>query len=66
MDVLKQAFNDIRAALDDVSRYRQDALPKMAQSIVDMDKMSQEAEEQIKRVEHAERATKDFPIEIIG
>jgi len=24
------------------------------------------SEEQIKKVEHAERATKDFPIEIIG
>jgi uncharacterized protein YaaN involved in tellurite resistance len=66
MDVLKKAFGDIRAALDDVSRYRQDALPKMAQSILEMDKMSKEAEEQIKKVEHAERATKDFPIEIIG
>jgi len=66
LDVLKQAFGDIRAALDDVSRYRQEALPKMAQSILDMEKMSQEAEAQIKKVEHAERATKDFPIEIIG
>jgi len=66
LDVLKQAFGDIRAALDDVSRYRQEALPKMAQSILEMDKMSQEAEAQIKKVEHAERATKDFPIEIIG
>jgi uncharacterized protein YaaN involved in tellurite resistance len=66
LDVLKQAFGDIRAALDDVSRYRQEALPKMAQSIIEMDKMSQEAEAQIKKVEHAERAVKDFPIEIIG
>jgi uncharacterized protein YaaN involved in tellurite resistance len=66
LDVLKQAFGDIRAALEDVSRYRQEALPKMAQSILDMEKMSQEAEEQIKKVEHAERASKDFPIEIVG
>jgi len=66
LDVLKQAFGDIRAALDDVSRYRQEALPKMAQSIVDMDKMSKEAEEQIRKVEHAEKAAKDFPIEIVG
>jgi uncharacterized protein YaaN involved in tellurite resistance len=65
LDVLKQAFGDIRAALDDVSRYRQEALPKMAQSIVEMDRMSQEAEAQIRKVEHAELAAKDFPIEII-
>jgi hypothetical protein len=31
-----------------------------------MDKMSQEAEAQIKKVEHAGRAAKDFPIEIVG
>jgi uncharacterized protein YaaN involved in tellurite resistance len=65
LDVLKQAFGDIRAALEDVSRYRQEALPKMAQSIVDMEKLSQEAEVQIRRVEHAEVAAKDFPIEIV-
>jgi len=65
LDVLKQAFGDIRAALDDVSRYRQEALPKMAQSIVEMEKLSQEAEVQIRRVEHAEVAAKDFPIEIV-
>jgi uncharacterized protein YaaN involved in tellurite resistance len=66
LDVLKQAFGDIRAALDDISRYRQEALPKMAQSIVDMDKMSKEADDQIRKVEHAEKAAKDFPIEIVG
>jgi uncharacterized protein YaaN involved in tellurite resistance len=66
IDVLKQAFSDIRAALEDVSRYRQDALPKMAQSILEMDRMSKEADEQIRKVEHAERVNKDFPIEIVG
>jgi uncharacterized protein YaaN involved in tellurite resistance len=66
IDVLKQAFSDIRAALEDVSRYRQDALPKMAQSILEMDRMSREADEQIRKVENAERVNKDFPIEIVG
>jgi uncharacterized protein YaaN involved in tellurite resistance len=66
IEVLKQAFSDIRAALEDVSRYRQEALPKMAQSILEMDRMSKEAEAQIRKVEHAERANKDFPIEIVG
>jgi uncharacterized protein YaaN involved in tellurite resistance len=66
IDVLKQAFSDIRAALEDVARYRQEALPRMAQSILEMDRMSKEADAQIRKVENAERANKDFPIEIVG
>lgn len=66
IDVLKTAFADIRAALDDVSRYRQEALPKMAQNILEMDKLASESEETIKKVEYAEKAAKDFPIEIVS
>lgn len=66
IEVLKTAFNDIRSALEDISRYRQEALPKMAQNIADMDRLALESEEQIKKVEHAEQAAKDFPIEIVG
>jgi len=64
-DALKRAFEDIRAALDDVSRYRQEALPKMADSILQMDKVAAESDEAIAKVEQAERVAKDFPIEII-
>lgn len=66
IETLKQAFADIRTALDDVSRYRQEALPKMAQNIVEMDQLAAQSEEQIKRVEFAEKAAKDFSIEITG
>jgi len=66
IDVLKQAFVDIRGALDDISRYRQEALPKMAQDILEMDKLATESEEQIRRFEHAGTVGKDFSIEIIG
>lgn len=43
IETLKQAFTDIRAALDDVTRFRQEALPKMAEAIVELDKISDEA-----------------------
>jgi len=66
IDILKTAFSDIRAALDEVSRYRQEALPKMAQNILEMDKLAAESQDTIKKVEQAEKAAKDFPIEIIG
>jgi uncharacterized protein YaaN involved in tellurite resistance len=66
IDTLKQAFNDIRSALDDISRYRQEALPKMAKDILEMDELAAQSEEQIKRFEHAEKSAKDFSIDIIG
>lgn len=64
IEVLKGAFADIRSALDDISRYRQEALPKMAQNILDMNRLATESEEQIRKVEHAEKVAKDFSIEI--
>lgn len=66
IEVLKQAFADIRSALDDISRYRQEALPKMAQNIVEMDQLASQSESTIRRFEHAEKAAKDFSIEITG
>lgn len=54
IDVLKGAFQDINEALDDVSRYRQEALPNMANSIIEMDRMAKEAEQSIRRAEDAQ------------
>jgi uncharacterized protein YaaN involved in tellurite resistance len=65
MDSLTRAFADVRSALDDISRYRREALPKMAERIQTMDKLASESERAIKKTEHAEAAVADFPIEII-
>lgn len=66
IEVLKSAFNDVRSALDDISRYRQEALPKMAQNIGEMDQLAKESEQAIRRFEHASVAAKDFSIDIVG
>ncbi|MEN8207313.1 MAG: toxic anion resistance protein [Pseudomonadota bacterium] len=63
--VLKQAFDDIRAALDDINRYRQEALPRMAENIVEMDRLAAESEEEIRKIENTERVASDFSIEIV-
>ncbi len=65
VEVLKQAFADIKTALDDISNYRQKALPEMAANILEMDKLSQESEAQIRKIENAEETMGDFPLEII-
>ncbi len=64
LDVLKQAFSDVSAALEDIDSYRQKALPEMAKSILEMDQMSAKAESEIKKVEKAETVDGDFSLEI--
>ena len=65
LDVLRKSFTDIREALDDVSRYRQEALPQMAENILEMNRMAAESEATIQQMEGAKEAARDFPIEII-
>jgi uncharacterized protein YaaN involved in tellurite resistance len=52
---LKQAFADVRAALDDVARFRQEALPKMAEAIVELDRLSEEAGRTIENLDNARK-----------
>ena len=60
IETLKKAFTDIRAAIDDVSRFRQDALPKMAQAIGELDKLSADAQQTIVTMDAANRARQTF------
>ncbi len=55
IETLKQAFADVRAALDDISRFRQEALPQMANAILELDKLSEEAGRAIANAENARR-----------
>jgi uncharacterized protein YaaN involved in tellurite resistance len=59
MRALQSAFRDIHAALDDISRYRQQALPKMAKTIEDMDELTTKGEKRIKQMEKADIAAED-------
>lgn len=51
INTLKQAFADISSALRDISRFRQEALPKMANTILEMDKLTKDTEEAILKLE---------------
>ena len=51
MESLKSAFADIDIALDEVSRYRQEALPQMAGQILELDQLTREAEQAVDRHE---------------
>jgi uncharacterized protein YaaN involved in tellurite resistance len=54
-ETLKKAFEDIRAALDDISKFRQESLPKMASTIVELDKLSSEAGRTLENMDNARR-----------
>ncbi len=51
MDSLRSAFDDITTALDEISRYRREALPQMASTILELDQLSEESEKAIARLE---------------
>lgn len=53
MKALKGAFADINAALDEISRFRQSALPQMAKAIIELDRISAEGEKRIKALPEA-------------
>jgi uncharacterized protein YaaN involved in tellurite resistance len=57
IETLKTAFADIKAAMDDVAKFRQEALPQMAQAILEMDKLSAEATKSIVNMENAKRVS---------
>ncbi len=60
IEKLKQAFGNIEAALEDISQYRQAALPQMAQSIVEMDQLSETMEKRIQDMEQGREVQENF------
>ncbi|MGH1440156.1 MAG: toxic anion resistance protein [Cellvibrionaceae bacterium] len=64
IDKLKSAFKDVQLALDDISSFRQKALPQMAQSIVEMDQLTGEMEKAIVNVEESRQAREAIEIEL--
>lgn len=64
IESLKQAFVDISGALDDLSNFRQEALPKMAQTILEMDQVSADAEKKIQEIEEGKQFEENIEIEL--
>jgi len=51
VDTLKEAFAETISALDDISTYKQNALPQMQQSIQDFRQLAEEGEKQLENME---------------
>ncbi|MBU5444454.1 toxic anion resistance protein [Paenibacillus sp. MSJ-34] len=54
-ETMKQAFSDVLSALDAISTYKQEALPKMRQTINEFREMADTGEQQIQRLESRQR-----------
>ena len=54
MGSLEQAFGDVMAALDDLARYRQEALPELSAQIERLDGLARDGEAAIERLERGE------------
>jgi len=55
VDTLKQAFADVLSALDSVSTYKQQALPKMRETINQFRELADSGEQQIQRLEKGQK-----------
>lgn len=57
MEDLKSAFADITAALDEISTYRQQALPKMASQIEELSNLNAQGEKAIQKMEEGNKVS---------
>ena len=55
VDTLKQAFTDVMSALDSISVYKQEALPKMRDTILQFRELADVGETAINRLEKGHR-----------
>ena len=63
MDALKSAFADINTAMDEISRFRQEALPRMAQTIVEFNELTTRGEEAVQKYEQSQRSQPALQLE---
>lgn len=55
VDTLKQAFTDVLSALDSISAYKQEALPRMRETIGHFRELANAGEQQIQRLERGQK-----------
>ena len=64
METLEKAFQDIKTAMDDISKFRQEALPQMANNILRLDNLTTEAAEVIEKMERSSKARPAIEIDV--
>lgn len=65
-DTLQAAFEDIKAAIDDISKFRQEALPKMAEAVLTMNKRTESIGDEIRKIEEGNKLAPKIVIDFEG
>jgi uncharacterized protein YaaN involved in tellurite resistance len=60
IEQLKTAFNNVDAAIQDISNFRRNALPQMASSIVEMDELTKKMGDSIEKMEGGNAVAKEM------
>jgi uncharacterized protein YaaN involved in tellurite resistance len=60
MESLEKAFDDLKTSLDDISSFRQEALPIMQGNILKLESLSRAASTEIDRMIKGDEARKDM------
>ena len=55
MESLRSAFADLRSALDQVGQFRQQALPQMAQKVLELDQLTKDARQSIEKMDEGRK-----------
>ena len=64
MEDLEKAFQDINSAIDNISKFRQDSLPKMAESISRMTELNTSAGQAVEKMEKGSKADASMQIDV--
>lgn len=62
--VLKQAFDNVDAALDEVNTFRVKALPQLSDSIREMEKINVQMDEKIDEIQRSKNVAKKFDVNL--
>jgi uncharacterized protein YaaN involved in tellurite resistance len=65
MEALKSAFVDLNQAMDEISSFRRDALPQMAGTILELDQLTRQGEEAMRKMEQGNRALPGLNLDAI-
>jgi uncharacterized protein YaaN involved in tellurite resistance len=65
MEALKSAFVDLNQAMDEISTFRREALPQMAGTILELDQLTRQGEEAMRKMEQGNRALPGLNLDAI-
>ena len=64
MDSLRSAFADLHSALDDISKFRSNALPQMAQTVLELNTLTSDASKTLTSIDKNNKASPGLKIDV--